>query len=60
MAKFPTDGSQEGPCITQYWVVTALAIAKVSLAQPRGFEFVHCVSMSGVIAAIMLFAALPA
>jgi hypothetical protein len=44
--------------ITQYLVATAFAIANVSLANPGGLELVHCISMSGVIAAFMLCAAL--
>ena len=46
----PGGGSQEGACMTQYFVFAASAIAKDSFTHSNGSEAFHCSSIAGVIA----------
>src|SRR5262249_15215461 len=46
----PGGGSQDGACMTQYFVLAASAIAKDSFAHSNSSEAFHCSIIAGVIA----------
>src|SRR5262249_6338299 len=53
----PGGGSQDGACMTQYFVLAASAIAKDSLAHSNGSDAVHFSIIAGVIASANSLAA---